>query len=77
MLDNDLIKPNISDWSSPCILVPKPDGSYRMCTDYRKLNSVSKTDSFLTPMIEDWIDIVGRAMFVTKFDVLKGFGMFH
>ena len=45
LLDNDFIEPRQSDWSSPCILVPKPDGTFRVCTDYRKVNSVTKTDS--------------------------------
>ena len=33
LLDNDFIEPSQSEWSSPCILVPKPDGTFRMCTD--------------------------------------------
>ena len=73
LLDNDFIEPSNSDWSSPCILVPKPDGSYRMCTDYRKLNSVTKTDTFPIPRIDDCIDRVGNSRYVSKFDLLKGF----
>ena len=46
LLDNDFIGPSQSEWSSPCILVPKPDGAFRMCTDYREVNSVTKTDTF-------------------------------
>ena len=34
MLQNDIIEPSLSDWSSPCLLLPKPDGSYRLCTDF-------------------------------------------
>ena len=33
LLENDFIEPSNSTWSSPCILFPKLDGSYRMCTD--------------------------------------------
>ena len=44
-----------------------------MCTDYRKVNSVTKTDSFPIPRIDDCIDKVGNFKYVTKFDLLKGF----
>ena len=73
LLENDFIEPSQSNYSSPCILVPKPDGTYRMCTDYRKVNSVTKSDSFPIPRIDDCIDKVGKAKYVTKFDLLKGF----
>ena len=73
MLENDFIEPRNSRWSSPCTLVPKPDGSYCMCTDYRKVNSVTKTDTFPISRMDDCIDKVGKAKFVTKFDLIKGF----
>ena len=57
----------------PCILVPKPDGSYRFCTDFRKLNAVTKTDSYPIPRIDDCIDKIGPTKFVSKFDLLKGY----
>ena len=72
-LDNDFIEPSQSNWSSPCLLVLKPNQSYRMCTDFRKLNSVTKTDTFPIPQIDDCIDKVGKAKYVTKIDLLKGF----
>ena len=59
LLDNDSIEPIQSEWSSPCILVPKPDGTFRMCTDYRKVNSVTKTDTCPIPRIDDCIDNIG------------------
>ena len=73
LLENDLIEPSNSNWSSPCILIPKPDGSYRMCTDYRKVNNITKSDTFPIPRIDDCIDKIGSATFVSKFDLLKGF----
>ena len=53
LLENDFIEPSQSNYSSPCILVPKSNGTYRMCTDYRKVNSVTETDSFPIPRIDD------------------------
>ena len=73
LLDNDFIEPSQSELSSTCILVPKPDGTFRMCTDYRKINSVTKTDTFPIPRIDDCIDNIGHAKYVSKFDLLKGF----
>ena len=73
LLENQLIEPSSSEWSSPCILVKKPDGSWRMCTDYRKVNAVTKSDSYPIPRIDDCIDSVGHARFVTKIDLLKGY----
>ena len=57
MLDKDIIEQSQSSWACPCVLVPKPDGSIRYCTNYRKVNVLSKTDSFLIPMMEDCIDL--------------------
>ena len=61
MLDKDIIEPSQSSWASPCVLVPKPDGSIRYCTDYRKVNVLCKTDSFPIPRMEDCIDQNGNA----------------
>lgn len=43
MLKLDLIELCNRSWSSPCVLVLKPNGSYRFCTDYRKVSYVTKT----------------------------------
>ncbi len=73
LLQNDLARHSSSPWSSPCLLVKKPDGSFRFCTDYRKVNAVTVPDCYPLPRMEDCVDSVGSAKFVSKLDLLKGY----
>ena len=73
MLKNNTIEPSCSVWSSPCVLVPKPDGTFCFCTDFRKLKEVTKADSYPLPWIEDCIDRVGKAKYIITLDLLKGY----
>ena len=73
MLEKKIIEPSHSEWSSPVLTVPKPDGSARLVVDYRKLNKITKNDTYPIPRIDDCIDRVGKAKYVTKFDLLKGY----
>ena len=41
-------------------MVPKHDGGFRFCTDFRKVNEKTKSDSFPIPRIADCIDQIGR-----------------
>lgn len=69
LLEHELTEQSFSSWASPCLLVNKSDGMYWFCTDYRKLSNVTKADSFPLPQIEDCVDQVGSAKFVSKFDL--------
>lgn len=73
MLQQGLIEPCQSEWCSPVTLVPKPGGSYRFCIDYRKVNSLTKTDTYPLPRVDDCIDRIGSAKYITKLDLLKGY----
>lgn len=55
---NGFAKPSCSSWSSPCVIVPKSDDTPRFCSDFRKVNAVTKTDSFPLPRMDDCIDRV-------------------
>lgn len=64
---------NSSPWSSPSLLVPKSDQMPRFWNNYRKVNAVMTPDSFPLPCMDDCVDRVGSAKFVTKLDLLKGY----
>ena len=71
MLKNKLIAPSYSPWSSPVVLLPKIMDS-TVCFVYRTVNSVTKTDTFPLARMDDYIDRIGNAILISKFDLLKG-----
>jgi len=60
-------------WAAPTVVVKKSDGGWRLCTDFRKLNAVTEPDPFPLPRIDDLLDKVGKAKFLTKLDMAKGY----
>ena len=72
MLEHGIVEPSSSLWSSPCLLVDKSDKSDRFCTDFRKVNNMTKPCHPL-PRMEDCVDRVGSALYVTKLHLLKGY----
>ena len=73
MLQQGVIRPSNSPWASPVTLVPKSDGSPRFCVDYRKLNSVTKRDSYPLPRICDIMDTLGRSKIFSTMDLKSAY----
>ena len=73
MLKNGIIEKGNGNWASPCVLVPKSDQTLRFCVDYRKVNNITKADSYPIPRIDDLIDRIGDASFITKIDLLSAY----
>jgi len=73
MLKKNIIKPSTSPWSSPLMLVHKKDGSLRVCVDYRKLNSITKRDSFPLPRIDTTLDALRGSPVFSTLDLAAGY----
>lgn len=75
LLNNDIIEPSDSMWSSPVIMCKKKDGTFRMAIDYRRLNAVTKPINFPLPRFEDVVDSVAEnnSKIFSVLDLRSGF----
>ena len=73
MMQSNVIRPSTSPWAAPVILVEKKGGEQRFCIDYRKLNGLTKKDSFPLPRIDDTLDMLHGKHFFTTLDLASGY----
>ena len=73
LLDKGYIVPSSSPWASPMVTVRKADGSARLCVDYRKINSLTRPMPFFMPRVEEVVEGIGKARYISKLDLAKGF----
>jgi len=55
-LHEGIIRPSISEYASPIVVVRKKNGNIRLCVDYRKLNKKIFEDRYPLPLIEEQLD---------------------
>ncbi len=68
-----LVRPSMSPWISPVVLVKKKDGSLRMCIDFRRLNKVTKKDPYQLPRVDALTDRMQGCSYFSSIDVLSAF----
>jgi hypothetical protein len=73
MLALGVVEPSTSAWSSPVVLVPKPDGTNRFCVEFRKLNARTTRDVYPLPRLDDASESLGDAKNFTILDARSGF----
>ena len=73
LLELGIIEPSSSPWSSSLVIVSKKDGGVRTCVDYRAVNAVTDPDPYQMPLIEEILDMLASAAFISKVDLTKGF----
>ncbi|KAK2887927.1 hypothetical protein Q8A73_019375 [Channa argus] len=73
MVANDIIEPSDSLWAAPMVMVRKKTGKWRPCVDYRRLNAVTKKDSYPLPRIDDALDYVAGSCWFSSLDLRSGY----
>jgi len=73
MIKMGVIEESNSPWASSVVLIPEPDGSIRFCVDYRRLNDVTLPNAYPLPRVEDLIDKVRQANYLTEIDLSRGY----
>ena len=69
MLEADVIRRSMLPWTLPVVIVDKKDGNQRFCVDFRKLNQVTKKNSYPILLIDDILALLGKAKYFTSLDL--------
>jgi hypothetical protein len=76
MIGAGVIRPSKTASSySQVLMVPKPEGKWRFCVDFRRLNACTKTKTWPIPNTNQMIDRLGRYKpeWLAKLDLTKGY----
>ena len=69
LVDQGLVEKSSSPWSSQLVLVQKKDKSWRVCVDYRRLNSKTIKDAYPIPRVDDDLDALAGSVWFSSLDL--------
>ncbi|GFW89417.1 retrovirus-related Pol polyprotein from transposon 17.6 [Trichonephila clavipes] len=73
LLSEGIIEECESPYASPVVLIPKPNGTFRLCIDYRKLNEITVADTYPLPRMDGLLHQAKLTPFMSTLDLRAGY----
>ena len=73
LLEKKMIQPSTSKYGAPVLFAEKPDGTLRMCINYKGINQITYRDRYPLPNMNDVLDQLKGAKHFSSMDMLNGF----